>query len=90
VQQNISANAHIAAGRMRIYAPRPRLRGVRRCVGEVDATPLVGNGPTVRHPWKGIAAQGLRVAGRFLDELDAAAESELGVDVGEVGLHGAR
>jgi hypothetical protein len=30
------------------------------------------------------------VAGRFLDELYAGAEAEFGVDVGEVGLHGAR
>ena len=30
------------------------------------------------------------VAGRFLDELHAGAEPEFGVDVGEVGLHGAR
>ena len=30
------------------------------------------------------------VAGGFLDELDAGAQAELGVDVGEVGLHGTR
>ncbi len=30
------------------------------------------------------------VAGRFLDQLDARGQSELGVDVREVGLHGAR
>ena len=30
------------------------------------------------------------VAGRFLGELHAGGQPELGVDVGEVGLHGAR
>jgi len=30
------------------------------------------------------------VASRFLNELHARAEAELGGDVGEVGLHGAR
>src|SRR5271166_2434991 len=30
------------------------------------------------------------VAGRFLDELDARAQAQFGVDVGEVGLHSAR
>jgi len=30
------------------------------------------------------------VASRFLNELHARAEAELGVDVGEVGLHGTR
>jgi len=30
------------------------------------------------------------VAGRFLDQLHARSKPELGVDVGEVGLHGAR
>jgi hypothetical protein len=34
--------------------------------------------------------EGLGVAGCFLDELHARGESEFGVDVGEVGLHGAR
>jgi len=32
----------------------------------------------------------LRVAGCFLDQLYARAQVEFGVDVGEVGLHGAR
>ena len=32
----------------------------------------------------------LRVAGGFLDELHARGQPEFGVDVGEVGLHGAR
>jgi hypothetical protein len=37
------------------------------------------------------SARGLsRMAGRFLGELHARGEAELGVDVGEVGLHGAR
>jgi hypothetical protein len=30
------------------------------------------------------------VAAGFLDELDARSQAEFGVDVGEVGLHGAR
>ena len=34
--------------------------------------------------------RGSGVAGCFLDELDARAQAEFGVDVGEVGLHGAR
>jgi hypothetical protein len=34
--------------------------------------------------------RGLRVAGGFLDEMHAAGEAEFRVDVGEVGLHGAR
>ena len=33
---------------------------------------------------------GSAVPGRFLSELHAGAESKFGVDVGEVGLHGAR
>jgi hypothetical protein len=37
-----------------------------------------------------LTAQGLGVAGCFLGELYAAGEAEFGVDVGEVGLHGAR
>ncbi len=37
----------------------------------------------------GVGTQGLRVAGCFLDELYAGAQAEFGVDVGEVGLHGA-
>jgi hypothetical protein len=41
-------------------------------------------------PWKGLGTQGLTVAGCFLDELHARAQAEFGVDVGEVGLHGAR
>jgi hypothetical protein len=38
----------------------------------------------------GTAAARSGVAGGFLDELHAAGEAEFGVDVGEVGLHGAR
>jgi hypothetical protein len=34
--------------------------------------------------------KGLSVACCFLDELHARGKSEFGVDVGEVGLHGAR
>ena len=36
-----------------------------------------------------LAPEGLGVAGCFLDELHAGGQAELGVDVGEVGLHGA-
>ena len=43
----------------------------------------------VRRPGGKACAPGLRVAGGFLDELYAAGEAEFGVDVGEVGLHGA-
>jgi len=38
---------------------------------------------------KAWAPRGLGVAGCLLDELHAAGEAEFGVDVGEVGLHGA-
>jgi hypothetical protein len=41
-------------------------------------------------PWKGLGTHGLTVAGCYLDELHAGGEPEFGVDVGEVGLHGAR
>jgi hypothetical protein len=63
---------------------------VRRGVGEVDATALVVSGPIIRPGGKAWAPGGLGVAGCFLDELHAAGEAEFGVDVGEVGLHGAR
>ena len=39
---------------------------------------------------KVVGTGGLRVPGCFLGELHAAGEAEFGVDVGEVGLHGAR
>jgi hypothetical protein len=44
--------------------------------------------------WVAADARTLRscsdVTGRFLDKLDAGAQAQFGVDVGEVGLHGAR
>ena len=36
-----------------------------------------------------LGTRGLRAAGCFLGELHAGGQAELGVDVGEVGLHGA-
>lgn len=39
---------------------------------------------------RSIVAKWSGVAGGFLGELYAGGEAELGVDVGEVGLHGAR
>ena len=41
-------------------------------------------------PWKGLGTQGLTVASCLLDQLYAGGQAEFGVDVGEVGLHGAR
>ena len=41
-------------------------------------------------PWKDLGTQGLTVASCLLDELHARGQTEFGVDVGEVGLHGAR
>jgi hypothetical protein len=65
-------------------------------VSEVDTfvsvilrTPFLGNG-IVGLVFLPSRRQRSGVAGCFLDELDARAEAEFGVDVGEVGLHGAR
>jgi hypothetical protein len=49
-----------------------------------DSMPADGSDHSAHVLWR------LGVAGCFLDELYAAGEAEFGVDVGEVGLDGAR
>ena len=53
-------------------------------------TKVVVAASCVRRHAKAWAPRRLRVAGGLSDELQAAGEAEFGVDVGEVGLHGAR
>jgi hypothetical protein len=63
---------------------RRRLR-----VGHVDACP-VGRGRAEPATTVSCATHGLGVARGFVDELHAGGQPEFGVDMGEVGLHGAR
>jgi hypothetical protein len=59
-----------------------------RCSPLAAAAKPLGRATVVEEP--AMPGPGLSVAGCFLDELYAGGESEFGVDVGEVGLHGAR